>query len=74
MSEMMEEEIKQWTARRKSALVLEIIQGKTSMVAANRHFDLTPVEIESRFEDGKRVMRMPYAPNPRTWASSTSGN
>lgn len=30
MSEMMEEEIKRWTARRKSALVLEIIQGKTT--------------------------------------------
>ena len=29
MSEVMEEEIKRWTARRKSALVLEIIQGKT---------------------------------------------
>ena len=28
MSQVMEEEIKRWTARRKSALVLEIIQGK----------------------------------------------
>ncbi|HWU52154.1 MAG TPA: transposase, partial [Tahibacter sp.] len=27
MSAVMEEEIKRWTARRKSALVLEIIQG-----------------------------------------------
>ncbi len=27
MSEMMEEEIKRWTARRKSALVLEIDDG-----------------------------------------------
>ncbi|MBB3836011.1 hypothetical protein FHR55_004280 [Xanthomonas arboricola] len=27
MSEVMEEEIKRWTARRKSALVLEIIQN-----------------------------------------------
>ena len=27
MSQVMEEEIKRWTARRKSALVLEIIQG-----------------------------------------------
>ncbi|HZF98314.1 MAG TPA: transposase, partial [Pseudoxanthomonas sp.] len=29
MSLVMEEEIKRWTARRKSALVLDIIQGKT---------------------------------------------
>jgi hypothetical protein len=31
MSVVMEEEIKRWTARRKSALVLEIIQGKTTV-------------------------------------------
>lgn len=30
MSQVMDEEIKRWTARRKSALVLEIIQGKTT--------------------------------------------
>lgn len=30
MSDVMEEEINRWTARRKSALVLEIIQGKTT--------------------------------------------
>lgn len=36
MSEMMEEEIKRRTARRKSALVLEIIQGKTTVAAASR--------------------------------------
>ncbi len=42
MSEVMEEEIKHWTARRKSALVLEIIQGKTTVAAVCRQFDLTP--------------------------------
>ena len=36
MSVMMEEEIKRWTARRKSALVLEIIQGKTTISGASR--------------------------------------
>jgi hypothetical protein len=30
-----EEEIKRWTAKRKSALVLEIIQGKTTVAEAN---------------------------------------
>ena len=34
MSAVMEEDIKRWTARRKAALVVEIIQGKTT-VAAN---------------------------------------
>lgn len=36
MSEMMEEEIKRWTGWRKSVLVLEIIQGKTTVAAASR--------------------------------------
>ena len=33
---VMEEEIKRWTARLKSALVLEIIQGKTTVAAASK--------------------------------------
>ena len=31
MGTLMEDEIKRWTARRKAALVLEIIQGKTTV-------------------------------------------
>lgn len=54
MSAVMEEEIKRWTARRKSALVLEIIQGKTTVSEASRQFDLTPSEVESWVDDGKR--------------------
>ncbi|MGB8377575.1 MAG: transposase, partial [Rhodanobacteraceae bacterium] len=45
MSAVMEEEIKRWTARRKSALVLEIIQGKTTVAEASRAFDIVPSEI-----------------------------
>ena len=56
MSAVMEEEIKRWTARRKSALVLEIIQGKTTVSEASRQFDLTPSEIESWMDDGRRGM------------------
>ena len=36
MSMTMDEEVKRWTARRKSALVLEIIQGKTTIAEASR--------------------------------------
>ena len=54
MSVVMEEEIKQWTARSKSALVLDIIQGKTTVAEASRQFDIPPSEIESWVEDGKR--------------------
>ncbi len=42
MSEMMEKEIKGRTARRKLALVLEIIQCRTSVAAASHQFDLPP--------------------------------
>ncbi|MFZ5757603.1 MAG: DUF1153 domain-containing protein [Pseudomonadota bacterium] len=56
MSIAMEEDIKRWTARRKSALVLEIIQGKTTVAAASRQFDLPPSEIEEWAVQGKAGM------------------
>lgn len=56
MSNVMDEEIKRWTARRKSSLVLDIIQGKTTVAEASRQFDLPPSEIESWVDDGKRGM------------------
>ena len=64
MSVVMEEEIKRWTARRKSALVLEIIQGKTTVAAASRQFDLTPAEIESWVDDAKKGMENSLRANP----------
>lgn len=56
MSELMDEQIKRWTAKRKSALVLEIIQGKTTVAEASRAYDLPPSEIETWVDDGKRGM------------------
>ena len=56
MSAVMEEDIKRWTARRKAALVLEIIQGKTTVAEASRSFDITPSEIEEWVQEGKRGM------------------
>ncbi len=56
MSILMEEEIKRWTAKRKTALVLEIIQGKTSVAEASRSYDLPPSEIEGWMEDGRRAV------------------
>ncbi|MDB6179651.1 transposase [Paracoccus sp. Z330] len=52
----MEDNIKRWTAKRKSALVVEIIQGKTTVAEASRSFDLTPSEIESWVEDARKGM------------------
>jgi transposase-like protein len=56
MSVVMEEEFKRWTAKRKSALVLEIIQGKTSVAEASRSYDIPPSEIEAWVDDGKKGM------------------
>ena len=47
MSETVDDTIKRWTAKRKSALVIEIIQGKTTVAEAGRAYDLAPSEVES---------------------------
>ncbi len=52
----MEEEIKRWTARRKSALVLDIIQGKIAVSESSRQFDVPPSEIECWIDQAKSGM------------------
>lgn len=52
----MEEEFKRWTAKRKAALVMEIIQGKTTVAEASRSFDIPPSEIEEWVDDGRKGM------------------
>jgi len=54
MSMTMEEEFKRWTAKRKAALVTEIIQGKTSIAEASRAFDIPPSEIEEWVDEGRK--------------------
>jgi len=56
MSTLMEDDIKRWTAKRKTALVLDIIQGKTTISEASRAFDLNPSEVEQWVDEGKRGM------------------
>lgn len=60
----MEEGFKRWTAKRKSALVVEIMQGKTTVAEAARSFDLTPSEIESWMDDAKKGMENALRTNP----------
>ncbi len=52
----MEEEVKRWTAKRKAALVSEIIQGKTTGAEASRAFDMPPSEIEEWVNEAKPCM------------------
>lgn len=55
MSKRMEEDIKCWTAKHKSALVLDIIQSKTTVLEASRQYDLSLPEVEQWVSD-----RLPY--------------
>jgi hypothetical protein len=64
MSTTMEEEVNSWTARRKSALVIEIIRGKTTVSEAHRQHDLAPSEIEEWIEYGKAGMENALRANP----------
>ena len=64
MSMTMDDSIKRWTAKPKTALVIEIIQGKTTVAEASRSFDLSPSEIEGWIEDAKRGMENSLRANP----------
>lgn len=58
MSTVMEEEVKRWTARRKSALELEVSQDKTTVAEASRAYDLPRLRLKTgcnkRCRHGKR--------------------
>jgi len=54
VSVIVEEYFKRWTAKRKAALVMDIIQGKTSIAETSRSYDFPPSEIEEWVEEGKR--------------------
>jgi transposase-like protein len=56
MSIAMDEAIKRWTARRKSAMVLEITQGKATVSESSRQFDLSPSEVDSWIDQAKAGM------------------
>lgn len=46
-----EKDIKRWTARRKAAVVMDIIKGKTSAAEVARSHDLTAGEVEQWIDD-----------------------
>jgi hypothetical protein len=64
MSEIRSEDIKRWTGKRESALVIEIILGRTTMAEAGRTYDLTPSEGQSWVEDAKTGMVDALKANP----------
>ena len=52
----MDEEIKGWTASRKAALVLQILQARTTVAQASRQSGLPPSQIERWIDDARRGM------------------
>ncbi|MBA2849854.1 transposase [Thermosulfuriphilus ammonigenes] len=60
-----EPEIKRWTAKRKTQLVLEILKGKTTVAEAARRYDLKPSEIETWVQDGIEGMENSFRARPR---------
>jgi len=64
MSVTLDENIRRWTAKRKTVLVIEISQGKTTVAEASRSFDLLPSKSEGRVEDAKRGIENSLRANP----------
>jgi len=64
MNPKLDEEIKRWTVRRKSALVMDIIQGRTTVREASEAFELPASEIERWVEEGRRGMENALRSNP----------
>ncbi len=62
---MNEPDIKRWTAKRKAALVKELIRGQTMIAEAARQHDLLPSEIEKWVEDAEAAMVNALRANPR---------
>jgi len=56
MSMTMEYDIERLTTKRNAALVMEIVQGKTTIVEASRVFDVSPAESEEWVDEAKQVM------------------
>lgn len=53
----MDDSIKRRTTSRKTALVVEMIRGKTTVAEASRDYDLSPSEIEGWVDDVNRGMK-----------------
>lgn len=61
----MSEEIKRWTSKRKSNLVLEIMKGQVTLSEASRAHDIPISEIESWIEEAKRGIENALRAKPR---------
>ena len=61
----MSEEVKRWSSKRKSTLIMQIFKGQTTVSEAAREFDITPSEIESWISDAQRGMENALRAKPQ---------
>lgn len=59
------QEVKRWTSKRKSALVLQILQGSTSINEAAREHGLLASELEDWVQDAKAGMENALRAKPK---------
>jgi hypothetical protein len=71
MNTATDDEIKRWTARRKSTLVVEFIQGRTTVAEESQAYDRRPSEIDTWIDEGKGGMENALRANPRMSGEST---
>jgi transposase-like protein len=60
-----EEMVTRWTAKRKSALVTEIMKGQTTLSEASRHYALPPHEIQGWIDDAQKGMENALRAKPK---------
>lgn len=61
----MSEDVKRWTSKRKSSLVIQILKGQTSISEASRHYGLTPSELKCWIDDAEKGMENALRSKPK---------
>lgn len=61
----MSEDVKRWTSKRKTALVIQILKGQTTLPEASRLYDLPPSEIQTWIDDAERGMENALRAKPK---------
>jgi len=62
-------EIKRMTAKKKTEIVMDIFQGKTTVAEVSRQYDLTPAQIEEWMEDARKGMENQLRARPKDIAA-----
>ena len=57
------------TAKKKTEIVMDIFQGKTTVAEVSRQYDLTPAQIEEWMEDARKGMENQLRARPKDIAA-----